>query len=381
MMTSSQNSHSPSNEPGSDHGHGHGDGHGQGHGHDDEPPQTWWARLRGVLRPHSHHHTDAIQTAEESSSTGIRAAWIGLAGMSVTAALQLVIVAVSGSVALLADTLHNLGHLATTIPLVLAFRLGRRPATRRYTYGYRRAEDLVGLLIAVVIAVSAVLIVWESLRALVDPRPLTNLGWVFAAGVVGAAGNELVAEYRIRAGRRIGSAALIAEGQHARTDGLTSVAVVVGVVGVWLGFAQADALVGLLIAAVVIWILVASTRTVLHRLMDGIDEDTVEAIESIARGVDGVRRVDRVRARWSGHRLEGDLDLAVDPGLSVAEAHEVAERVHHDLLHGVRHLEGIAVHVNPADSHGAHDLTGHHASVEAREAYRRRTGDDRSPSG
>ncbi len=360
----------------------HGDqDHGHGHGHDLGQVEGRWGRLRELLRPHSHHHSDAIQTAEESSSTGIRAAWIGLAGMAATAVLQLVIVAISGSIALLADTLHNIGHVATTIPLVMAFRLGRRPANRRYTYGYRRAEDLVGLLIAAVIALSAVLIVRESVLALLDPRPLTNLGWVFAAGVVGAAGNELVAEYRIRAGRRIGSAALIAEGQHARTDGLTSVAVVVGVVGVWWGFDRADAIVGLLIAAVVIWILVSSTRTVVHRLMDGVEEGTVEEFESIAERADGVLGVDRVRARWSGHRLEAEIDLAVDPSLNVAEAHDIAERVHHDLLHGVRHLESVAVHVNPADLDGSHDLTGHHASPHAREAYRRRASAEESSDG
>ncbi len=327
-----------------------------------------------MLRPHSHDHGETILTAQESSRTGIRAAWVGLAGMAVTAALQLVIVAVSGSVALLADTLHNLGHLATTIPLVIAFRLGQRPANRRYTYGYRRAEDLAGLLIAAVIAVSAVLIVRESVLALLDPRPLTNLGWVFAAGVVGAAGNELVALYRIRAGRRIGSAALIAEGQHARVDGLTSIAVALGVVGVWLGFPRADAGVGLLIAVVVIWILVGSLRTVVRRLMDGVEPGTVDRFEAVARSADGVRGVDRVRVRWSGHRMEAELDIAVDPALTVAKAHEVAEHVHHELLHAVPHLDSVAVHVNPADLDGTHDLSGHHASAEARAAYRGRPG-------
>src|SRR5699024_9109903 len=178
---------------------------------------------------------EAVRTAEEASAIGLRAAWISLVGMGATAALQIVIVALSGSVALLADTLHNLGHLATTIPLIIAFRLGRRAPTRRYSYGFRRAEDLVGLLIGAVIALSAGLIVWESVRALTGTADMTHLGWVLAAALVGAAGNELVAIYRIRAGRRIGSAALIAEGQHARTDALTSLAVAIGVIGAWFG--------------------------------------------------------------------------------------------------------------------------------------------------
>ncbi|WP_157553325.1 cation diffusion facilitator family transporter [Jiangella gansuensis] len=323
------------------------------------------ARLRHALTPHSHDASETIQSAEQSTHAGIRAAWIGLAGMMATAALQLVIVAVSGSVGLLADTVHNLGHAITTIPLLIAFRLGRRPPTRRYPYGFRRAEDLSGVLIALVIALSAVLIVVESVRALVDPRELTNLGWVLAAALIGAAGNEAVAVYRIRVGRRIGSAALVAEGQHARADGLTSLAVVAGVAGAWLGFPQADAVVGLVVAGAILWILLASCRTILRRLMDGVDDGTVEAIEAVAARVDGVEGVGRVRARWVGHRLEADVDVNVDGAATVEEGHRVAEVVTHALLHRVRHLDQVVVHVNP--SYGGevpdhvHELTAHHA--------------------
>lgn len=313
--------------------------------HDDH---DWWSRFRHALTPHSHDHSEAIMTAEEASDHGIRAAWIGLAGMAATAAMQIFIVAISGSVALLADTLHNVGHLATTIPLIIAFRLGRRPATSRYPYGFRRAEDLVGLLIAAVIALSAALIIWESLRALSNPRPLTNLGWVLAAGLVGAAGNELVALYRIRAGKRIGSAALIAEGNHARADGLTSLAVVVGVGGAWVGFPELDAIVGLVIAAVIVWILINSTRTVIHRLMDGVEGGTVESIEAVAAAVPGVRCVDHVRARWSGHRLEAQLDVGVSPNLSVTASHAIIREIRHELLQAIPHLDHAGIYITPA---------------------------------
>ncbi|CAM3381361.1 cation diffusion facilitator family transporter [Occultella aeris] len=307
-----------------------------------------WARARHAFTPHSHDHTEAIQTADEASSLGIRAAWFSLAGMGATAVLQIVIVALSGSMALLADTVHNLGHLATTIPLILAFRLGRRAPTRRYSYGFRRAEDLVGLFIGVVIAVSAALIIWESVRALADPRPLSHLGWVLAAAIVGAAGNEVVARYRIRAGRRIGSVALVAEGQHARTDALTSLAVVISVAGAWLGLPQLDAAVGLVIAAVIIAVLIASMRTVVRRLMDGVDDGTLDRIETATVGVDGVVSVDRARARWMGHRLEADLDISVDPTLTVEAAHAIADGVNRTLVQTVPHLDRATVHVIPA---------------------------------
>lgn len=355
-----------------DHGHEHGDDHE--HDHDDHSHgSSWWSRLWHELRPHSHDATEAIQTAEEASGEGIRAAWISLGGMGATAVLQVGIVAISGSMALLADTIHNFGHLVTTIPLIIAFRLGRRTPTARYPFGYRRAEDLVGLLIALVIALSAALIIWESVNALFDPRPLANLGWVLAAGLVGAAGNELVAIYRIRTGRRIGSTALIAEGNHARADGLTSLAVVLAVIGVWLGFPQADAIVGLLISAVILWILYESTRSVIHRLMDGVDADTLTHIETVAAAVPGVQHVEQVKARWSGHRLEAQLSLGVDPTMSVADSHEVAELAHHELLHSIPHLNDVSVHVHPSlegsTPDDAHELSGHHASLEARRRY------------
>jgi cation diffusion facilitator family transporter len=350
---------------GTGHSHGQGQGHEHAHAHEHAHRDGWITRLRHALTPHSHDATEAIESAEQASAAGIRAAWIGLAGMMATAALQVVIVAISGSVGLLADTVHNLGHAVTTIPLLIAFRLGRRAPTRRYPYGFRRAEDLSGVLIALVIAASAALIIVEAVRALIDPRELTNLGWVLAAALIGAAGNEVVAVYRIRVGRRIGSAALVAEGHHARVDGLTSLVVVFGVAGVWLGFPQADAVVGLVVGVAILWILVNSCRTIFRRLMDGVDDGTVEAIEEVAALVDGVRGVGRVRARWTGHRLAADVDVNVDAAATVAEGHRVAEVVHHALLHRVRHLDHVVVHVNPAYDgvvpEHAHELTAHHA--------------------
>ena len=324
--------------------------HEDEHTHGETHPRGALARVRHALTPHGHDHTDAISSAKEASAYGIRAAWFSLAGMGATALVQVVIVALSGSIALLADTVHNLGHLAPTIPLIIAFRLGRKAPTRRYSYGYRRAEDLVGLLIGLVIAASAALIIWESLRALTRPRPLTHLGWVLAAALVGAAGNEAVAVYRIRAGRRIGSAALVAEGQHARTDALTSLAVVVGVAGAGAGYPQLDPIIGLLIAAVIIAVLIASMRTVIRRLMDGIDDDTLEHIEAAAAAVPGVVSVDHARARWTGHRLQADLQIGVDPALTVTAGHHVAEQVLQTLTSQVSHLDTATIHVHPAST-------------------------------
>jgi cation diffusion facilitator family transporter len=363
-----------------EHGHDHGEGHDHGREHDHEHSYEHGtgllAKIKHTLIPHAHDANDAIQTAEESARDGIRTAWIGLAGMMATALAQVVIVAVSGSIALLADTIHNLGHAATTIPLIIAFRLGRRRPTSRYPYGYRRAEDLVGLFISLVIIATIVLIVWESIDALINPREITNLGWVFAAGLVGFLGNEAVAVYRIRTGQRIGSAALIAEGQHARADGYTSIAVVLGVIGVWLGFERADAIAGLLIAVAIAGILNNSLVIIVRRLMDGVDPEVLDRMRQAAQSVPGVVLVSEVRARWAGHRMEGDAEIGVDAGLSLTEAHDVAERVQHELLHVAGNLDRVIVHVHPtvdaAVPDGLHELSGHHASKQAREEYRAR---------
>ena len=269
--------------------------------------------------------------------------------MGATAVLQTAIVVASGSLALLSDTIHNVGHLLTTIPLLVAFRLGRRPPSARYPFGYRRAEDLMGVLIALVVAASAAWIVWEAVQGIVDPRTPLHLGWVFAAGVVGAVGNEIVAVYRIRVGRRIGSAALVAEGNHARADGLTSVAVVLGVLGVWLGLPEADAVVGLLIATAILIILGGTVRSIVRRLMDGVDDGTVDRLADAASAVPGVTDVDEVRARWTGHRLEAQLVLGIEAGRSLPDADAITQRVIEELQHTVPHLGTVVARPRPHD--------------------------------
>lgn len=322
------------------------------------------AALRTLLRPHSHDLADQIDSAIQASAAGIAVTKLTLAILLGTAALQLVIALVSDSVSLLADTVHNVADALTSVPLWIAFVVGRRARTRRFPYGFRRTEDLAGIAIVAVIAVSVVVIAWESVARLLDPKPLEHLPWVLLAGVLGVAGNEAAAAARIRVGRRIGSAALVADGYHARADMLASLAVVLAVIGTWLGYPVVDAIVGLVIAGLILWILRATAARVLQRLMDGIDPDALDLVEDTAAAVDGVQAVTRARARWSGHRLEADLAVTVDRDLTVAQGHDVAEHVRHALLHRVPRLGDVHVHVDPCDHAGgdAHAQTAHHDS-------------------
>ncbi len=321
--------------------------------------------LRGLLglnARHSHDSADKIDHALETSADGIRALKWSLVGLGITAILQGAIVVLSGSVALLGDTLHNLADALTALPLWVAFRLGRRPRTRRYTYGYGRAEDLAGLAIVVAILASAALAGYQSVVRLFDPQPVRYVYVVMAAGVIGFAGNELVAQYRIRVGRRIGSAALVADGLHARTDGFTSLAVVVGAIGVALGFEQADALVGLVITVAILVVLRSAAREVYRRLMDAVDPELVDAVERIAGAVDGVEEVEDVRIRWVGHRLRAEVEIAVGPALSVVAGHDIANQTSHALLHEVPRLASALIHVSPAgpDGTASHADLAHH---------------------
>jgi len=300
-----------------------------------------------VADAHDHEHFGPADAAVMATREGTRATWMSLGGLVVTAAIQFVVAMASGSVALLADSIHNVTDALTAIPLLIAFRLARKPPTRRYPYGYHRAEDVAGLVIVAFILVSAIVAGIEAIERLVHPQGVKAPGWVLAAGVVGAIGNEAVAAYRIRVGRRIGSAALVADGLHARTDGLASLGVVIATIGVLLGFERADAIVGLLITVAILVTLWHAARTVLHRALDGTDETTLALIEAVAGAVGGVEHVTDARAHWSGHRLLAELNIAVEPSLTVDQGHTIADDVQDALLHEVPRLAEAMVHVDP----------------------------------
>ncbi len=288
----------------------------------------------------------------EASAEGMRALRISLSVLGTTAVVQAVVVTFSGSVALLGDTLHNLADALTAIPLGVAFVIGRRPATRRYTYGYGRAEDLAGLVIIVFIAASSALAGYEAVDRLNHPRPVSNLIAVAVAAVAGFTGNELVARYRIRVGRKIGSAALVADGLHARTDGFTSLAVLLGVGGVALGWNWADPVIGLGITVTIFAVLWQATREVYRRLMDAVDPDLVNQVEQTLRATPGVLGVGQVRLRWVGHQLWAECEITVDGDATARAAHQVAATAEHDLLHALPRLTAALVHADPpAEEH------------------------------
>ena len=294
------------------------------------------AHNHGGAHGHSHGVIDATIATTTRGIWAIKWSFVILAA---TATAQILVVLLSGSVALLADAIHNVGDAGTAIPLWVAFVLARRKPNPTFPYGYGRVEDIAGVLIVAIILFSAVFAGYAAIMRLLHPQPIVALGWVVLAGLAGFVGNEVVAVLRIRVGREIDSAALIADGYHARTDGLTSLAVVLGAAGVWLGFPLADPIVGLLITVAIFGIVWQSAKSVFTRMLDGLEPGTLDEVTHAAHHVKGVERVTKARARWMGHRLHVDVVIAVAPDLALADANRIAAALEAELA---RHLPALA---------------------------------------
>src|SRR4030095_4188227 len=300
---------------------------------------------------HSHTH-GVIDPTITTSERGIWAIKWSFIGLMITAIFQIIVVYFSGSIALLADTIHNFGDAATAIPLWIAFKLAQRKPTKQFGYGFGRVEDIAGLIIVLIIFISAVVAGYSAIDRLIHPRIITNLSWVAVAALIGFAGNEAVAFFRIRTGKEIKSAALIADGYHARADGYTSLAVLAGVIGVWLGFPLADPIIGIMISIAIFRIVWQSVKAVFIRTLDGVEPEILDEIEHAVHHVKGVEKVTDMRARWIGHNLHAEINIAVSPLLDIHQAHDISKEVNHQLRHRLSYLSGAVIHVDPADEAG-----------------------------
>ena len=330
--------------------------------HDHDHPGGLRGWLSEMFKPHAHGYQATALDPAMSNERGLWAVKVSLVALLVTAVFQVIIVAISGSVALLADTIHNFSDALTAIPLGLAFILARRARNRRYTYGYGRAEDLAGAVIVIMILLSAIEVFYQSILKLANPEPMRELGWVAAAAIIGFIGNEGVALLRIRVGREIGSAALIADGLHARIDGFTSLGVLIGTLGVALGAPWADPLIGLLIGVTILIVVWGAAKDMWLRLMDAIDPEVTELVEKKTAAIAGVMAVDEVAVRWLGHRQRAELHVTVDCQLSTLDSHRIAEEVRHELFHTLPTLAEVTVHIDPCecDRSDNHHPTTHH---------------------
>ncbi|MBI4825422.1 MAG: cation transporter [Nitrospirae bacterium] len=322
--------------------HGHGHGHNHAHG------------------SHNHVH-GVVDPSIFTTQRGIWAVKWSFAALSATALLQVFVSIMTGSVALLADTIHNIGDAATAIPLWFAFTLARRKPSKRFTYGYGRVEDLAGVAVVLTILFSAVVAGYQSIDRLFHPQKVEYLWAVAVASIIGFLGNEAVAIFRIKVGKEIGSIALIADGHHARVDGLTSLAVLFGAIGVWLGYPLADPIVGFLISAAILRIVWDSGKAVFTRMLDGVDPEIIDEIRHSVKHAPGVQDVTEARVRWIGHRLHAEVNVAVTPGITVEKGHDIAMEARHQLLHSLKYLSNVTIHIDTlnASGEGHHNISEH----------------------
>lgn len=340
------------------HDHGHTHGHTHGHGHSHDHGTGIWGFLNTIFHLHGHSDKQQNLSTDPAMATeeGIRTVWLALAALGITTVMQILIVAISNSTALLADTVHNLGDTLNSIPLLLAFYFARRAANKRYTYGYGKAEDVAGIFIVLSLVFSAGYAFYESISKLIHPQPLTNLGWVAGAAVIGFIGNEAVAILQIRVGRRIGSDAMVADGLHARTDGLTSLAVLIAVAGSWLGYPIVDPIIGIVIGITILFITIDACKAIWYRLMDAADPHLVDEVAHMVGHVDGIQAITQTRVRWHGHQMHADIVAVIDEDLSVKQTAAIRAAIAHEVQHVDHRITEIHVELHPCQHSHTHQL-------------------------
>lgn len=298
---------------------------------------------------HGHGHSH-VKSLDLSTRDGVRALKFGVAGLGLTTAFQVALLLLSGSVALLGDTLHNGVDVAGTAIVWLAFIVTKRKKTTRFGYGYHRLEDLAGLAVVALIAASALFVVYESARAFDEPPALHRPWLVLVAGIVGFVGNEAVAQYKLRVGRRIGSSALVADGQHSRADGFTSLGVVAAAVGIMIDQPRIDAAVGLAIGVLIGWAAYQSGRDVVLRLLDHGDPEIRHQLEHAAEEVSGFDHINELRLRHSGRTIHLVAHVCMPADYSLVRAHDVAEELRQAWLHILPPGSVVDVHADPFDA-------------------------------
>ncbi len=295
---------------------------------------------------HGHSH-GSIDAWIVSTKKGIWAVKWSFIILTATFLFQVVVVVFTGSVALLADTIHNLGDTVTAIPLGIAFLFALRKPSKRFTYGFGRVEDLAGVIVVLIILFSAIVAGYQAIDRLIHPLPIQNIWAVIVASIIGFSGNEGVALFRIRVGREIGSAALIADGYHARIDGFTSLAVLFGAIGVILGFPLADPIIGVLITLTILKIVWDSAKKVFTRLLDGVEPEYLDEIQHAVSHVSGAKEIKNIKARWSGHQLLVEVYIRTVSTLSLTEAHSIAEEVEHVIMDHIKYVSNVIVDIEP----------------------------------
>ncbi|MGD1253976.1 cation diffusion facilitator family transporter [Mycobacterium seoulense] len=282
--------------------------------------------VNGVRDPAASFPLDTVTDDAAERREANRAVVVSAIGLALTGLVELAIALLSGSVALLGDALHNLSDVSTSALVFVGFRASRKLPSERYPYGYERAEDLAGIGVAVVIWASAAVAAFESVTKLLRHGGTGYVGWGIAAAIVGIAGNQLVARYKLVVGRRIRSATMVADAKHSWLDALSSAGAMLGLIGVALGWGWADAVAGIVVTGFICHVGWEVTADIAHRLLDGVDPEIITTAEAVAATVPGVTHA-HARARWTGRTLRVEVEGFLDPDTPLAAADGIGRLV------------------------------------------------------
>lgn len=300
---------------------------------------------------HSH------SSAHYGNKDAVRAVIVSAVALGLAALAEITASLISGSASVLADGLHNAGDVLTSFILLFTFALVRRPATRRFSSGYGRFEDVATLLIILVIIVTAAVAAAESVSKLINPVTYSGIPLSLGAALVGVIANLGVSEYKLRVGRGIGSESLEADGIHSRVDALVSAGAFVGIGLAGLGLRIADPIAGILITFAIVYVLAGTVKQLFYRMMDAVDPTIVDEITQAASSVNGVLQVHDVRVRWVGRQLVAVMHVAMDPKSTLENAHALAMRVEDAVCHEVPAAR-LEIHMDPGTTKHKHALVG-----------------------
>jgi len=256
----------------------------------------------------------------------------------------------SGSVALIADSINSFSDIFASFAVYIGLKLSQRKPNQKFPYGYYKAETLSSLIIAGVIIFSGLEIVSESFQGIINPQPLKIPLFAILVAAISVAVSYLMSIYKQKVGEEIESPALLSDAKHSLIDVFSSLLVFVGVLASYIGYLSLQGVAGFFVSLLVIWMGLKIGKNAVLVLLDAtLDPKTVEQIKDMALTVDGVVDVHEVKVRSSGPYIFAELHLETKKEISVEKAHEISDIVEEKVKNGVKKLETLMVHIEPAE--------------------------------
>lgn len=281
-------------------------------------------------------------------SIGVRVSMVTVGLNAILAIIKLIAGLVGNSNAMLADGVHTLSDVLTTVVVIVGLKVSSKKADAGHPYGHERYESVFAKFLSVILLFTGLLIGYESVKTLLSSEIVVPDRIALVAAFLSILTKEAMYQYTMKTAKKIRSLSMEADAWHHRSDALSSIGTFIGIFGARLGFPALDPLAGMVVAIMVIKVGIDLYAKSVSELVDeSADEETIEEIMAISKTTDGVRSVNCLRTRVFGNKIFIDIDIYVDPELSVKKGHDIAEKLHlrlEDEIEGVKHA---MVHVEP----------------------------------